>query len=190
MIKYINLKVSPEIRERLNKLRGKKTYSEIMDEILTFIEVTGINPRIDRTPPVDTFVKEIEKHSSALNKRLESIVKIIRNIENTKIDPIFHGMGAKQQPATKDYEPELSVKEQEIFQIIQINKNLKEQIQLMREEEENVLNELSEARKKSATIVQIVEKYLQSEDLVRDRMGNVTLNEIFIKNLLNKINNV
>lgn len=191
MAEYKNLKITPKIYDRLNKLRKGHTYSEILDEILTYFELTGINPKTDRTPPVDLFIKELDRHSSGMMKRLEAVVKIIRNIENTKIDPILHNIadsGNISSPTA--YEEELTISDQEMFQLVQINKNLKEELQNKEKEMDAIQKKIDWNSSNKEDIIKIVENFFSTENVPRDRMGNITINEMFVKNLLNKIKNV
>ena len=84
MEKYSNLKINPDLKKRLDKLRKGKTFNAIIDEMLTYFEMTGVNPKSDITPPVATFVKVLNQQGEAIMDRLTSVIKIIRNFDITK----------------------------------------------------------------------------------------------------------
>ena len=185
MEKYSNLKINPDLKKRLDILRKGKTFNQILEEILTYFEMTGVNPKSDRTPPVETFVKELNQQGEAIMNRLTSVIKIIRNIETNKIDLILDEVvGGEVKPK------EEVISENEIMDVIKINESLKQKLVNKELEIERIKGEHLNAGGKSVAIIQIVEQYLKSPELTKDNRGNVIVSEIYIKNLINKISHV
>jgi len=185
MEKYSNLKINPDLKKRLDKLRKGKTYNQIIEEILTYFDMTGVNPQSDRTPPVETFVRELQKQSEAIKDRLTSVIKIIRNIETNKIDLILDELvGGEVRPK------EEVISENEIMDVIKINESLKQKLVNKELEINKLKEEHLNSGDKSGVIIQIVEQYLKSPELTKDNRGNIIVSEIYIKNLINKISHV
>ena len=121
-IQYKNLKVASEIKIRMDFQKKNQTYSEYLDNVLSYFEMTGVDPKYGQLPPVVTITKTINEAFQASYKRTEDVIKILRNIETNKIDPMLHAFKegqAKQEIAEKEEEDGPS--EMEIYRLVQIN---------------------------------------------------------------------
>ena len=88
-----------------------------------------MEPRLGQTPPIVTFVSTMKSGNAVLLKRMDDLIKILRNIEINKIDPILHGV-EEGFSSNSGNTPEvgLSVSEEELYQVIQMNEKLKSEI--------------------------------------------------------------
>ena len=91
-IQYKNLKVASEIKIRMDFQKKNQTYSEYLDNVLSYFEMTGVDPKYGQLPPVVTITKTINEAFQASYKRTEDVIKILRNIETNKIDPMLHAL--------------------------------------------------------------------------------------------------
>ncbi|MDD3414494.1 MAG: BfmA/BtgA family mobilization protein [Lachnospiraceae bacterium] len=184
MEKYSNLKINPDLKKRLDKLRKGKTFNAIIDEMLTYFEMTGVNPKSDITPPVATFVKVLNQQGEAIMDRLTSVIKIIRNIEANKIDALLEGIAGDISQNSS------SIPDSEILQVIETNKSLKDKLANKEEEIARLKKDNGKDLSKTKNIIDTIEQYLKNPSLPRDSKGNILVSDIYIKNLLDKIRNV
>lgn len=107
---YKSIKIKEDVKNRLDRYKKRCSYSDCLDEMLGYFELTGVEPRLGQTPPVATFVSTMKSGNAVLLKRMDDLIKILRNIEINKIDPILHSV------------------EEELYQVIQMNEKLKSDI--------------------------------------------------------------
>ena len=126
---YKSIKIKEDVKNRLDRYKKRCSYSDCLDEMLGYFELTGIEPRLGQTPPVATFVSTMKSGNAVLLKRMDDLIKILRNIEINKIDPILHGVeDGFFSDRSNTPEVGLSVPEEELYQVIQMNEKLKSDI--------------------------------------------------------------
>lgn len=126
---YKSIKIKEDVKNRLDRYKKRCSYSDCLDEMLGYFELTGIEPRLGQTPPVATFVSTMKSGNAVLLKRMDDLIKILRNIEINKIDPILHGVeDGFFSDRSNTPEVGLSVSEEELYQVIQMNEKLKSDI--------------------------------------------------------------
>ena len=89
---YKSIKIKEDVKNRLDRYKKRCSYSDCLDEMLGYFELTGVEPRLGQTPPVATFVSTMKSGNAVLLKRMDDLIKILRNIEINKIDPILHSV--------------------------------------------------------------------------------------------------
>ena len=126
---FKSIKIKECVKNRLDRYKQRSSYSDCLDEMLGYFETTGVEPRLGQTPPIVTFVSTMKSGNAVLLKRMDDLIKILRNIEINKIDPILHGV-AEGFASNSGNTPEvgLSVSEEELYQVIQMNEKLKSEI--------------------------------------------------------------
>ena len=118
-----------DVKNRLDRYKKRCSYSDCLDEMLGYFELTGVEPRLGQTPPVATFVSTMKSGNAVLLKRMDDLIKILRNIEINKIDPILHSVeDGFFSDRSNTPEVGLSVSEEELYQVIQMNEKLKSDI--------------------------------------------------------------
>lgn len=126
---FKSIKIKEDVKNRLDKYKKRSSYSDCLDEMLGYFEMTGLEPRLGQTPPVVTFVSTIKSGNAVLLKRMDDLIKILRNIEVNKIDPILHGVeDGFSTSSSNTQDAGLSVSEEELYQVIQMNEKLKSDI--------------------------------------------------------------
>ena len=113
---YKSIKIKEDVKNRLDRYKKRCSYSDCLDEMLGYFELTGVEPRLGQTPPVATFVSTMKSGNAVLLKRMDDLIKILRNIEINKIDPILHSV------------EDGFFSEEELYQVIQMNEKLKSDI--------------------------------------------------------------
>ena len=126
---YKSIKIKEDVKNRLDRYKKRCSYSDCLDEMLGYFELTGVEPRLGQTPPVATFVSTMKSGNAVLLKRMDDLIKILRNIEINKIDPILHSVeDGFFSDRSNTPEVGLSVSEEELYQVIQMNEKLKSDI--------------------------------------------------------------
>jgi len=78
MTKLTSIGIPQILKLRLERAKGNKTHSAYIDSMLNYFEITGIEPSsIKVHPGVETIL------------RIESVIKILKNIEKTKLNPLL-----------------------------------------------------------------------------------------------------
>ena len=78
MTKLTSIGIPQILKLRLERAKGNKTHSTYIDSMLNYFEITGIEPSsIKVHPGIETI------------QRIESVIKILKNIEKTKLNPLL-----------------------------------------------------------------------------------------------------
>ena len=195
-IQYKNLKVASEIKIRMDFQKKNQTYSEYLDNVLSYFEMTGVDPKYGQLPPVVTITKAMNEAFQASYKRTEDVIKILRNIETNKIDPMLHaldgvatGGGTRQEIAEKEEEDGPS--EMEIYRLVQINEQQETLIRQKTEEISRLKEAIANLEKVNSTIVpeliDLVEELLSDKILEKDSNQNYILTKEHRTQLFEKI---
>lgn len=76
---YKSIKIKEDVKNRLDRYKKRCSYSDCLDEMLGYFELTGVEPRLGQTPPVATFVSTMKSGNAVLLKRMDDLIKILRN---------------------------------------------------------------------------------------------------------------
>lgn len=170
------MKIPSDIKKRMDLLKGRKTYAEYWDSILSYFEMTGVDPTYGQLPPSVTIVKALKEETSIVYRRVEDMIKILRNIEANKIDGMIHALDSlikgKTFVAGADDSTDIGLKEQEIYQVVQINET-QEKLITQQKGEINRLKMENEALKtnnfnKGPEVVELVEELLSDRILGKE----------------------
>lgn len=170
------MKIPSDIKKRMDLLKGRKTYAEYWDSILSYFEMTGVDPTYGQLPPSVTIVKALKEETSIVYRRVEDMIKILRNIEANKIDGMIHALDSlikgKTFAAGADDSTDIGLKEQEIYQVVQINET-QEKLITQQKKEINRLKMENEALKtnnfnKGPEVVELVEELLSDRILGKE----------------------
>ena len=80
-----SVRLTPTVKARLDTFKGSDTVSVCVDRMITFLEITGFNPRYASKNP-----------TALVEKRIEDLIKIIKSQERDIFKPILDklaGMG-------------------------------------------------------------------------------------------------
>jgi hypothetical protein len=78
MTKLTSIGLPQILKLRLERAKGNKAHSTYIDSMLNYFEITGIEPSsIKVHPGIETI------------QRIESVIKILKNIEKTKLNPLL-----------------------------------------------------------------------------------------------------
>lgn len=161
---YKSIKVKEDVKNRLDRYKKRSSYSDCLDEMLGYFEMTGVEPRLGQTPPVATFVATVKSGNTVLLKRIDDLIKILRNIEINKIDPILHGVEDRfSSNSSNTPEVGLSVSEEELYQVIQMNEKLKSEIR-----SKDILIQNLQAKVMEGNVIQDIINDI--EELLSDRI--------------------
>jgi len=176
-MEYKNMKIPSDVKKRMDILKGRKTYAEYLDSVLSYFEMTGVDPVYGQLPPVVTIVKTLKDECSSIYRRIEDVIKINRNIETNKIDPMLRGIdsllqGKREADAGASDPGDVGPSEEEMIRIIEINDKQEEIITKLREESRNLKSENNLLRtnnsNKAQEIVELVEELLSDKTLGKD----------------------
>ena len=176
-IQYKNLKVASEIKIRMDFQKKNQTYSEYLDNVLSYFEMTGVDPKYGQLPPVVTITKAMNEAFQASYKRTEDVIKILRNIETNKIDPMLHALdGVAKGGGTR---------------LVQINEQQETLIRQKTEEISRLKEAIANLEKVNSTIVpeliDLVEELLSDKILEKDSNQNYILTREHRAQLFEKI---
>lgn len=73
-----HIRVSAKVKYALDRMRGSKSSSELIEEMIKYFEVTGYNPN---RPDVDSIQK--------IGRRIEDLIKIVRAQEKDILRPLL-----------------------------------------------------------------------------------------------------
>ncbi len=135
------MKIPSDVKKRMDILKGRKTYAEYLDSVLSYFEMTGVDPVYGQLPPVVTIVKTLKDECSSIYRRIEDVIKINRNIETNKIDPMLRGIdsllqGKREADAGASDPGDVGPSEEEMIRIIEINDKQEEIITKLRRNQE------------------------------------------------------
>ena len=188
-IKYKNLKISPLTKNRLDKLKGRNTYDKYLDAVLGYFENTGIDPRYSQLPPQQSIIKALKEESAVLFKRIEDSIKIMRNIEMQKLDPVMHGIETILSGSSSSGVEDIGPDAEEVYQLVQINERLESKIK----EQDNLISDLrrqlrlSQQTANVQEVISTVEELLSDRILPTDKNGDYILSKEHRLQLIRKI---
>lgn len=167
-----NIKIWKNVKVRLDMLKKNCTYSEFLESMIAYFEITGIEPKSGQIPPAQSIINAIDSNAAITNKRIEDLIKILRNIENTKIDPIFDGIGALVGGIEFDTS---SLGDENLEKMVNTIDSLKKQINekdhkimILQKEKEKYFNN-------TVDVIRTIEELLSNQILEQDSRNNYLL---------------
>lgn len=121
-----SIKINGEVKKRLDFQKRRTTYSVYIEQMLDYFDMTGLEPKLGQVPPVTTINKTISETSAALYKRMDDVIKILRNIEINKIDVMVHALEKGKISNTPEVVENFD--QDEIYRLIQLNETLRENV--------------------------------------------------------------
>lgn len=184
---FKSIKIKSEVKNRFDIFKKRYSYSDCLEQMLAYFELTGVEPKLGQTPPVQIFLTSLKDSHTGLHKRLDDVIKIIRNIEMNKIDPVTHGIQMLLDTNTDNtQEVSVSPKEEEIYQVVQINEKLMKELKakdLMIQKLKSDLNQDTRVK----DIIDTIEELLSDKILSTDRDGNFLLSREHRNQLIQKV---
>lgn len=188
-----SIKIDSEVKKRLDFQKKRSTYSVCIEQMLDYFEMTGIEPKLGQTPPAAIINKATGETSAALYKRMDDVIKILRNIETTKIDVILHDLeDLKSGEFSNTPEVVENFDQDEIYRLIQLNETLAKNAK----DKENVIQKLQgdivylKKNTNIQTIIETVEELLSENNLSIDTKGNLVLPREYRDLLIEKIKTI
>lgn len=188
-----SIKINSEVKKRLDFQKKRSTYSSYIEQMIAYFEMTGVEPKLGQVPPVATINKAIGETSAALYKRMDDVIKILRNIETNKIDVMVHALeGLKSGNLTNTPEVVEAFDQDEIYRFIQLNETLAKELK----EKENIIQKFQSdiiSLKNSTKIQDVIEavaELLSENNLSQDAKGNLILPREYRNLLIEKIKTI
>lgn len=188
-----SIKINSEVKKRLDLQKKRSTYSFYIEEMLAYFEMTGLEPKLGQIPPVAAINKTIGETSAALYKRMDDVIKILRNIETSKIDVMVHALeGLKSGDFSNTPEVVENFDQDEIYRFIQLNEELTKDIKNKENFIQKLQNEILYLKKdtKIQDIIETVAELLSENSLSQDAKGNLILPREYRNLLIEKIKTI
>lgn len=188
-----SIKINSEVKKRLDFQKKRSTYSVCIEQMLDYFEMTGLEPKLGQVPPVATINKAISETSAALYKRMDDVIKILRNIETTKIDVMVHTLeDLKLGKISNTPEVVESFDNDEIYRIIQLNEKLTKNVKDKEIIIQNLQNDIVSLKKNSKiqNVIETVDELLSENNLIQDTKGNLILPREYRDLLIEKIKTI
>ena len=188
-----SIKINSEVKKRLDLKKKRSTYSFYIEEMLAYFEMTGLEPKLGQIPPVAAINKTIGETSAALYKRMDDVIKILRNIETSKIDVMVHALeGLKSGDFSNTPEVVENFDQDEIYRFIQLNEELTKDIKNKENFIQKLQNEILSLKKdtKIQDIIETVAELLSENSLSQDAKGNLILPREYRNLLIEKIKTI
>ena len=186
----ISIKINGEVKKRLDFQKRRTTYSVYIEQMLDYFDMTGLEPKLGQVPPVTTINKTISETSAALYKRMDDVIKILRNIEINKIDVMVHALEKGKISNTPEVVENFD--QDEIYRLIQLNETLRENVK----NKENIIHKLQSdivslnKDAKIQDIIETVDELLSENNLNQDAKGNFILPREYRNLLIEKIKTI
>jgi hypothetical protein len=185
-----SIKINGEVKKRLDFQKRRTTYSVYIEQMLDYFDMTGLEPKLGQVPPVTTINKTISETSAALYKRMDDVIKILRNIEINKIDVMVHALEKGKNSNTPEVVENFD--QDEIYRLIQLNETLRENVK----NKENIIHKLQSdivslnKDAKIQDIIETVDELLSENNLNQDAKGNFILPREYRNLLIEKIKTI
>lgn len=185
-----SIKINGEVKKRLDFQKRRTTYSVYIEQMLDYFDMTGLEPKLGQVPPVTTINKTISETSAALYKRMDDVIKILRNIEINKIDVMVHALEKGKISNTPEVVENFD--QDEIYRLIQLNETLRENVK----DKENIIHKLQSdivslnKDAKIQDIIETVDELLSENNLNQDAKGNFILPREYRNLLIEKIKTI
>lgn len=183
-----NLKIPESVKNRMDILKGRKTYGDFLDTVLGYFEMTGVDPKHNSLPPAVTIIKALKDELAPIFRRVESSVQIIRNIETHKLDPMLHGI--EDLLAGKGNSLGTVITDEEAIKLVEINEAQAEELQKMKRDYSALRTSTIEATRVD-DIISTLSELLSDKSLGGlNSNGNLTITREYRTQLIEKIKTI
>lgn len=185
---FKSLKIPTRVKVRIDLLKGRQTYEEFFSNVLSYFETTGVNPKHDQLPPAVSIIKVMQSESTLIYKRLDDVIKIIRNIESNKIDGILRGVDVLNRGASESAS-DIGPTEEYNYALIKEVERLK----VLLKEKDKTISDLRykiENFSDTRCVVETVRELLSDRVLGAKIDGNYVLTEKHRNQLIEKIEQI
>lgn len=130
------IKITASCKERLEKAKGLATFSDFISDMLSYFEMIKLDPKSAISNPTTEFILHIDRAKDTTLKRMEDVIKIIRNIETTKLAGIIEKVSSVESLLLGN-STGLSI--EQIQEVVNENQRLHDDIEKLRFENQKIL---------------------------------------------------
>lgn len=171
------IKITASCKERLEKAKGLATFSDFISDMLSYFEMIKLDPKSAISNPTTEFILHIDRAKEITLKRMEDVIKIIRNIETTKLAGIVEKVSSIESLLLGN-STGLSI--EQIQEVVNENQRLHDDIEKLRFENQKILeskkrfevNASGNNTELSSTIVRRVKAHLDPGALKKTAQKN------------------
>lgn len=171
------IKITASCKERLEKAKGLATFSDFISDMLSYFEMIKLDPKSAISNPTTEFILHIDRAKDTTLKRMEDVIKIIRNIETTKLAGIIEKVSSVESLLLGN-STGLSI--EQIQEVVNENQRLHDDIEKLRFENQKILeskkrfevNAPGNNTELSSTIVRRVKAHLDPGALKKTAQKN------------------
>lgn len=171
------IKITASCKERLEKAKGLATFSDFISDMLSYFEMIKLDPKSAISNPTTEFILHIDRAKEITLKRMEDVIKIIRNIETTKLAGIVEKVSSIESLLLGN-STGLSI--EQIQEVVNENQRLHDDIEKLRFENQKILeskkrfevNAPGNNTELSSTIVRRVKAHLDPGALKKTAQKN------------------
>lgn len=171
------IKITASCKERLEKAKGLATFSDFISDMLSYFEMIKLDPKSAISNPTTEFILHIDRAKEITLKRMEDVIKIIRNIETTKLAGIIEKVSSVESLLLGN-STGLSI--EQIQEVVNENQRLHDDIEKLRFENQKILeskkrfevNAPGNNTELSSTIVRRVKAHLDPGALKKTAQKN------------------
>lgn len=171
------IKITASCKERLEKAKGLATFSDFISDMLSYFEMIKLDPKSAISNPTTEFILHIDRAKDITLKRMEDVIKIIRNIETTKLAGIIEKVSSVESLLLGN-STGLSI--EQIQEVVNENQRLHDDIEKLRFENQKILeskkrfevNAPGNNTELSSTIVRRVKAHLDPGALKKTAQKN------------------
>jgi len=158
--KHEQIRVSTQVKNNLSVLKRDRSFNDYIAIMIQYFAVTNIAPESCQVHP---FID--------ISKRLESIVKIMKGIEKSKLDPMYDLLKIKNKSSAELLNQENLIPLEQAQAIIEDHTTLEETVERQNTEIEQLKKELSKVEKNNPEIKKEVNKQAVNEvcDLILEK---------------------
>lgn len=171
------IKITASCKERLEKAKGLATFSDFISDMLSYFEMIKLDPKSAISNPTTEFILHIDRAKEITLKRMEDVIKIIRNIETTKLAGIVEKVSSIESLLLGN-STGLSI--EQIQEVVNENQRLHDDIEKLKFENQKILeskkrfevNAPGNNTELSSTIVRRVKAHLDPGSLKKTAQKN------------------
>lgn len=171
------IKITASCKERLEKAKGLATFSDFISDMLSYFEMIKLDPKSAISNPTTEMMLHIDRAKDITLKRMEDIIKIIRNIETTKLAGIVEKVASVESLLLGD---STGLTIEQIQEVVNENQRLHNDIEKLRFEKQKILENKNPPEihtptnntELSRTIVKRVKAHLDPSSLKKTSQKN------------------
>lgn len=131
------IKITVSCKERLERAKGIATFSDFISDMLSYFEMIKLDPKTAISNPTTEVILHIDRAKDMVIKRMEDVIKIIRNIETTKLANISERVAGVESLLLTD-STGLSI--EQIQEVVNENQRLHNELEKLRFENKKILD--------------------------------------------------